>query len=413
MVKRWVPRLPDKLDTMELLTTVQKNNVLSSMITIIENSREDILNANQQDLDAFHREDRALYDRLVVDAAKVDEMIQAIEIVKSQEDPIGQVRSSGVLDNGLRIENRTAPFGTILIIYESRPDVTIEAAVLAFKANNKILLKGGKEAVNTNRVLVDCWHRALKENGLSADWIQLITLDREATREFLKNPKEPIDLIVPRGGEKLISFVKEHAQCAVLVSGRGNNFAYISSDADWEKLQGVIVNAKTAKISACNALDKVLIDQNTPELAEKLEQLTAVLREHSVQIVAEESLLPLVKDAESIQDESVWYEEFLAPKICFGMIDGLESAIAKINKYSGGHSNVILTANQEKADKFMQQIDSAAVYHNASTRFTDGGAMGVGAELAISTDKLHHRGPLGLEQLVTNKYYVYGDGQTR
>ncbi|MGO1521568.1 MAG: glutamate-5-semialdehyde dehydrogenase [Sphingobacterium sp.] len=398
---------------MELLTTVQKNNVLSSMITIIENSREDILNANQQDLDAFHREDRALYDRLVVDAAKVDEMIQAIEIVKSQEDPIGQVRSSGVLDNGLRIENRTAPFGTILIIYESRPDVTIEAAVLAFKANNKILLKGGKEAVNTNRVLVDCWHRALKENGLSADWIQLITLDREATREFLKNPKEPIDLIVPRGGEKLISFVKEHAQCAVLVSGRGNNFAYISSDADWEKLQGVIVNAKTAKISACNALDKVLIDQNTPELAEKLEQLTAVLREHSVQIVAEESLLPLVKDAESIQDESVWYEEFLAPKICFGMIDGLESAIAKINKYSGGHSNVILTANQEKADKFMQQIDSAAVYHNASTRFTDGGAMGVGAELAISTDKLHHRGPLGLEQLVTNKYYVYGDGQTR
>lgn len=383
------------------------------MITIIENSREDILNANQQDLDAFHREDRALYDRLVVDAAKVDEMIQAIEIVKSQEDPIGQVRSSGVLDNGLRIENRTAPFGTILIIYESRPDVTIEAAVLAFKANNKILLKGGKEAVNTNRVLVDCWHRALKENGLSADWIQLITLDREATREFLKNPKEPIDLIVPRGGEKLISFVKEHAQCAVLVSGRGNNFAYISSDADWEKLQGVIVNAKTAKISACNALDKVLIDQNTPELAEKLEQLTAVLREHSVQIVAEESLLPLVKDAESIQDESVWYEEFLAPKICFGMIDGLESAIAKINKYSGGHSNVILTANQEKADKFMQQIDSAAVYHNASTRFTDGGAMGVGAELAISTDKLHHRGPLGLEQLVTNKYYVYGDGQTR
>ncbi|MGO3654526.1 MAG: aldehyde dehydrogenase family protein, partial [Sphingobacterium sp.] len=220
-------------------------------------------------------------------------------------------------------------------------------------------------------------------------------------------------LIVPRGGEKLISFVKEHAQCAVLVSGRGNNFAYISSDADWEKLQGVIVNAKTAKISACNALDKVLIDQNTPELAEKLEQLTAVLREHSVQIVAEESLLPLVKDAESIQDESVWYEEFLAPKICFGMIDGLESAIAKINKYSGGHSNVILTANQEKADKFMQQIDSAAVYHNASTRFTDGGAMGVGAELAISTDKLHHRGPLGLEQLVTNKYYVYGDGQTR
>lgn len=398
---------------MELLTTEQKNNVLASMITIIQERREDILQANREDLDAFKRDDRALYDRLVVDQAKVDGMIQAIETVKGQADPIGQVRSSGVLDNGLRIENRTAPFGTILIIYESRPDVTIEAAVLAFKANNKILLKGGKEAVHTNRVLVACWHQALQDNGLSTDWIQLITLDREATREFLKNPSEPIDLIVPRGGEKLIDFVKENARCAVLVSGRGNNFAYIAPDADWEKLLGVVVNAKTAKISACNALDKVLVDQATPGLKEKLTQLTERLREHSVEILADETLLPLVKDAEPIGEESVWYEEFLAPKICLGTIDGLEPAIQWINRYSGGHSNVILTEDAQKANAFMTQVDSAAVYHNASTRFTDGGAMGVGAELAISTDKLHHRGPLGLEQLVTNKYYVYGDGQTR
>ena len=413
MVKQRVLKLPYNNKIMELLTTSEKNSVLSSMISIIDDSRDLILSANQQDLDAFGQDDQALYDRLVVDSSKVDDMIKAVQVVMDQPDPIGRVRSSGVLDNGLRIENKTAPFGTILIIYESRPDVTIEAAVLAFKANNKILLKGGKEAVHTNRVLVDCWHQALSDNGFSKDWIQLITLDREATREFLKNPPEAIDLIVPRGGEKLIRFVKEHATCAVLVSGRGNNFAYIASDADWELVLPVIINAKMDKISACNALDKILIDESTPDLQAKLQRLDAALREQSVEMLADSSLLKLLTDAAPIADESVWYEEFLAPKICFGVVDGLEPAIDKINQYSGGHSNTILTADKQKADTFMEQVDSAAVYHNASTRFTDGGAMGVGAELAISTDKLHHRGPLGLEQLVTNKYYVYGDGQVR
>src|SRR3546814_543881 len=249
-------------------------------------------------------------------------MFTAIQPLWDLPDPIGGVRSSGVLDNGLRIENRTAPFVTILIIYESRPDVTIEAAVVAFKANNKILLKGGKEAVHTNGVLVNCWHRALEENGLAADWIQLITLDREATREFLKNPSQPIDLIVPRGGEKMISFVKEHAQCAVLVSGRGNNFAYIAPDADWEKVLPVVINSKTDKISACNALDKVLVDEDTPELPEKLKQLGAALRAKSMQLLAEQPLLPLLEEAEPIADESVWYDEFLAPKIRFGVVNG-------------------------------------------------------------------------------------------
>lgn len=398
---------------MELLTTEQKNKVLSSMMSIIEQRAEDILQANQQDLAAFQRDDQALYDRLVVDKKKIEGMIQAIATVQGQPDPIGQIRSSGVLDNGLRIENRTAPFGTILIIYESRPDVTIEAAVLAFKANNKILLKGGKEAIHSNKILVECWHDALRQNGLTTDWIKLITLDREATRAFLKNPDEPIDLIVPRGGEQLIAFVKEHARCAVLVSGRGNNFAYIASDADWEKLLDVVVNAKMDKISACNALDKILIDPKTSDLERKLAELKKRLAPYSVQTLADEHILPLLEGAEPIADESVWYEEFLAPKICIGTIDSLPSAISWINKYSGGHSNVIFTADAQQADEFMEQVDSAAVYHNASTRFTDGGAMGVGAELAISTDKLHHRGPLGLEQLVTNKYYVYGDGQTR
>ena len=398
---------------MELLDTTTKNNVLESMIQIIDKNRDKILAANKADLEAFQKDDQALYDRLVVNDKKIDGMIQAVREVKEQADPVGKEISKRNLDNGLEIINQTAPFGTIMIIYESRPDVTIEAAVLAFKANSKILLKGGKEAVNSNKALVECWHEALKENSLSEDWIELFTLNREETQAFLKNPSQKLDLIVPRGGERLIAFVKEHAQCAVLVSGRGNNFAYIAEDADWEQAKKVIINAKTDKISGCNALDKILVNKHLPDYDEKLQDLAKTLKGYNVELLADDSVKSHVEDLTAIPSEDTWYEEFLALKACIGEVDNLEEAIEKINQYSGGHSSTILTSDKAKAAKFMEQVDSAAVYHNASTRFTDGGQMGVGAELAISTDKLHHRGPLGLEQLVTNKYYVYGNGQVR
>ena len=313
----------------------------------------------------------------------------------------------------MKVINKTAPFGTILIIYESRPDVTIEAAVLAFKANNKILLKGGKEAFHSNAILEQCWHEALEEIGLNKDWIKLLHLKREETQEFLKNPTEKLDLIVPRGGERLIKFVKDHASCAVLVSGRGNNFLYVAKDADWEKTVKVIVNAKTNKISGCNALDKVLIDKHIPDYQNKLVELQKVLSNLNVDIVVDENIAKVIDNAPTVPNEATWYEEFLALKIVLAEVDNEEEAIKIINKYSGGHSAAILTESNAKAYQFMEQVDSAAVYHNASTRFTDGGQMGVGAELAISTDKLHHRGPLGLNQLVTNKYYVFGDGHIR
>lgn len=398
---------------MKLLNTNIKNKVLESMMRIIDEKRKDIIAANQTDLEAFNKDDQALYDRLVVNDKKVDEMIKAVEQVRSQDDPVGQIISEENLENGLKIQNKTAPFGTILIIYESRPDVTIEAAVLAFKANSKILLKGGKEAVNSNKALVECWHLALEENGLSKDWIELFTLNREQTQAFLRNPSEKLDLIVPRGGERLIQFVKEHAQCAVLVSGRGNNFAYVAEDADWEMAKKVMVNAKTHKISACNALDKILVNQELPELENKLKDLAKELSSHKVELLADAEVGNYLSEADNIESEAVWEEEFLALKACIGLVKSDQEAIEKINAYSGGHSATILTANEKKAEEFMQNIDSAAVYHNASTRFTDGGQMGVGAELAISTDKLHHRGPLGLKQLVTNKYYVFGNGQVR
>lgn len=398
---------------MKLLDKNIKNKVLDSMITIIDKERNQIIAENKKDLDAFDKEDQALYDRLVVDNAKVDGMIKAIKEVRDQEDPVGQTISDLTLDSGLKVTNKTAPFGTILIIYESRPDVTIEAAVLAFKANNKILLKGGKEAVNSNIILEKCWHQALKENGLSKDWIKLLHLKREETQDFLKNPPEKIDLIVPRGGERLIKFVKDNATCAVLISGRGNNFLYVAEDADWLKAVKVIVNAKTDKISGCNALDKVLIDKNIPEYEKKVHELETMLHKLGVDILVDKNVSEILPNETQVKDNNVWFEEFLAMKIMLAEVNNEDSAIDMINKYSGGHSAAIITEDKELAEKFMQQVDSAAVYHNASTRFTDGGQMGVGAELAISTDKLHHRGPLGLKQLVTNKYYVYGDGHIR
>jgi glutamate-5-semialdehyde dehydrogenase len=398
---------------MKLLNTELKNAVLQSMIDNLDKERDAIIAANKKDLDSFDRDDQALYDRLVVDSAKVDDMIRAVREVKDQDDPVGTVISEDKLENGLHITNKAAPFGTIMIIYESRPDVTIEAAVLAFKANNKILLKGGKEAHHSNEELVKCWHQSLKENGLAESWIQYLKMDRATTQEFLRNPDQPLDLIVPRGGERLIDFVKEHAKCAVLVSGRGNNFAYVAPDADMEKVIPVLINAKTDKISGCNALDKILVDENHPQFEETLKTIEKALTDKGVQIVASGKVIGQLETNEKIDSEDVWYEEFLAMKAAITSVNGLDDAIEFINKYSGGHSNIILTETQEDAEKFMEQIDSAAVYHNASTRFTDGGQMGVGAELAISTDKLHHRGPLGLKQLVTNKYYVLGNGQVR
>ena len=383
------------------------------MMQILDSKRNEIIAANQKDLDLFDKADRAMYDRLIVDDKKVDGMIAAIQEVLQQQDPVGKIKSEQALENGLKIENKTAPFGTIMIIYESRPDVTIEAAVLAFKANNKILLKGGKEAVNSNIVLEKCWHLALEENGLDTQWIQLLHMNREETQEFLRNPTEKLDLIVPRGGERLIAFVKEHAKCAVLVSGRGNNFLFVDKDADWAQSLEVILNAKTQKISACNALDKILVDVNIDDYSNKIKELNAILKDQGVSVVVDSKVAEVLSENNVVEDESIWYEEFLAMKCVVGAVVDLEEAVQKINNFSGGHSATIMTRNKQLAMEFMDQVDSAAVYHNASTRFTDGGQMGVGAELAISTDKLHHRGPLGLEQLVTNKYYVYGDGQVR
>ena len=398
---------------MSLMLTIDKRNaVLNSMIKWIKKEKSALLEANKKDLQAYIGDDIAMYDRLKVDDDKINGMITSLKELVQLNDPLNIERFQFEHENGLQISNRTAPFGTVLIIYESRPDVTIEAAGIAFKSGNRILLKGGKESLHSNMVLVELWHRALSEHQVSKDWVIYLKYNRSETQKFLENPTQKIDLIVPRGGEKLIAFVKQHALCPVIVSGRGNNFVYVDTEANQQMALDIIINAKTTKISACNALDKVLINTGLINKEAFTKKLIALLKESNVTILADNHLSSL-EDVSKITDESVWYEEFLDYKILLGEVNDMEEAIDKINLYGGGHSAAILTENEETASYFMNNVDSAAVYHNASTRFTDGGQFGLGGELAISTDKLHQRGPIGLQHLVTNKWHIKGNGQIR
>jgi glutamate-5-semialdehyde dehydrogenase len=395
-----------------LLSIEKRNAVLLTMAKLVEEERSQIIAANLIDLNNYNGGDLSMKDRLKVDDAKVNEMILSLNQLASQEDPVGVERFNFVHEKGFKVSNKTAAFGTVLIIYESRPDVTIEAAGIAFKSGNKILLKGGKESLLSNQKIVSLWHRALSENNIEKEWVEYLNYNREETQAFLEKPTQKVDLIVPRGGENLIAFVKKHATCPVIVSGRGNNFVYVHQEADVEMALKIILNAKISKISACNALDKVIVDRNLPNSENFINVLIEKLIENKVEVIVDKSL-ENYKNATVLDDENIWYEEFLNYKIVLGTVNSIEEAIAKINTFSGGHSAAIITKNEALAEVFMQSVDCAAVYHNASTRFTDGGQLGLGGELAISTDKLHQRGPIGLQHLVTNKWYIHGDGQVR
>ena len=395
-----------------LLSIAKRNAVLSRMATLLEEERANLKTVNKQDLDNYSGSDLAMEKRLLVDDAKIDGMILSLQQLASQDDPIGVERFHFVHEKGMKITNKTAAFGTVLIIYESRPDVTVEAGGIAFKSGNKILLKGGKESLLSNLKIVALWHQALKENEVDENWVEYLNYNRTETQAFLENPTQAVDLIVPRGGENLIAFVKQHATCPVIVSGRGNNFVFVEHEADLQKAIAIIINGKTSNISVCNALDKVLIDTNLNNWESFAEQIVHQLKEYNVTVLGDQKVA-VATSIPQIESDLIWYEEFLDYKIVIGTVNSNQEAIDKINRYCGGHSSSIITENAVTAQEFMDNIDTAAVYHNASTRFTDGGQFGLGGELAISTDKLHQRGPIGLQHLVTNKWYIYGDGQIR
>ena len=390
----------------------KRNTILNRMAMLLVQERVNIKLVNEEDIANYSGDDLAMQKRLLVDDEKIDGMIASLKQLVSQEDPVGKLLYNFTSENGLKIQNKTASFGTILIIYESRPDVTVEATAIAFKSGNKILLKGGKESLRSNLKIVSLWHQALYENEIPNNWISYFNFDRNETQQFLEKPSQKVDLIVPRGGEALIDFVKKHATCPVIVSGRGNNFVYVSQEADLDKAMSIIINGKTSNISVCNALDKVIIDTNLPNWEAFAKDVVSELQQRNVTVFGD-AIISKVTNALQIESDAIWYEEFLDYKIVIGTVNSNQEAIDKINKFCGGHSASIITENDLVAKDFMENIDAAAVYQNASTRFTDGGQFGLGGELAISTDKLHQRGPLGLQHLVTNKWYIYGDGQIR
>lgn len=395
-----------------LLTTELKDKILTDLAGFIAENKKEIIRQNKIDLDNTENLDATLVDRLKIDNKKVFGMIKAIQEVINLDDPQGRILSEYKHPNGMLVQNKVVPFGRILIIYESRPDVTIEAAISAFKAGNKILLKGGKEAKNTNLFLVNLWHQALQKNNISHDFVTYLNIDRDATKILLRDNTHNVDLIIPRGGDALIKYVKEHSKGPVIISGRGNNFIYVHDDADFEMAIDLVINGKS-RLSVCNAIDKVLFNNNISGLDLKIATLADRLNEQNIEVFGAGDFLKTMSGIEKINDQHMWDEEFLSAKILFGISASLRDAIATINTHSGGHSSVIVTASNETAQQFMDEVDSAAVYHNASSRFTDGGQFGFGAEIAISTQKLHFRGPIGLAQLVSNKWFITGTGQIR
>lgn len=395
-----------------MLSVSLKAKILQTLARLLRENKTEIIAANRKDIAECSIDDAVIFDRLKVDEAKVEQMIASVEKVLNAPDPAGKILFSNVREDGLRIENRAVPFGTILIIYEARPDVSVEAAIIALKAGNKILLKGGKEARNTNLFLADLWRKSLEENGASIDFVKYLDISRDQTKELIQGKREKFDIVIPRGGETLINFVLQNSKVPVIVSGRGNNFAFIDAQADFETAREIVLNGKS-RLSVCNALDKVLIDENLPELETKINQLVENLQSQNIEIFGDEKVCEINDAVQKIKDEEIWFEEFLAAKIVIATVENVDEAIEKINKYSGGHSAAIITKNEQTAERFLNEVDCAAVYHNASTRFTDGGELGLGAEIAISTQKLHFRGPLGAEHLLTNKWFVRGNGQIR
>ncbi len=393
-----------------MLTITQRNTILSVLAKTMVAQQSEILLANAKDC-KNSIDDITLKDRLILTSGKIESLAKGLQILIEMPDPAGKVLYSKTTDNGLDIISKTVPFGKILIIYESRPDVTVEAAATAFKAGNTILLKGGKESRYTNLAIVKVWHEVLQQLNISTDYVRYLDIDRTTLQEIITQNSENVDLIIPRGGDSLIKFITENTKIPVIVSGRGNNFMYIDEHADFEMAISLILNGKS-RPSVCNALDKVLVHQSWWNKPDCLKKLITTLQENNLSILADEHWIKLFSSLSPCLPQTL-QEEFLALKVALYQVENKDIAIDIINKNSGKHSAVIVTNNQETAAYFMDYTDCAAVYHNVSTRFTDGGQMGLGAEIAISTQKLHARGVVGAQQLVTNKWFIIGNGQVR
>lgn len=390
----------------------RKETALRAAAQALRDHEEEILNANAQDLANAQRGDMApaMLDRLRLTEDRVRAMAQAAEDVAKAPDPVGKILAGETRPNGLQIQKITVPLGVVGVIYEARPNVTSDCAALCLKAGNAVILRGGKEALNANRAVVKVLREALEAGGLPADCVQLVEdVSRESARALMELT-EYLDVLIPRGGAGLIRAVKEQAKVPVIETGVGNCHVYVDRTANVEMAAEIIFNAKTSRPSVCNAIETVLVHKGIAKKA--LPVIQARLNEKNVELRGcrrTREILPGIPAA----TEEDWATEYLDYILAVKVVDSLEEALAHIENYSTGHSECIVTQDYASAQRFLDEVDSAAVYVNASTRFTDGGEFGLGAEIGISTQKLHARGPMGLEQLVSHKYLIRGDGQVR
>ena len=392
--------------------TAAKNCCLNRMADELEAAEKEIIKANEKDMDAGQKNglSGAMLDRLKLNADRIKSMANGLRYVAGLEDPVGRTLSTTVRPNGLKIEKISVPIGVIGIVYESRPNVTVDAAGLCLKAGNAVILRGGSEAFHSNKVLAHCLNRAGVLSGIPDGAVQLVPwTDRQAVGIMLKMDKY-IDLIIPRGGESLIRAVVEQSTIPVIKHYKGVCHLYIDDDCDIDMAVAVVENAKCQRPGTCNALESLLINSSIAESF--IPPFIESMKKSGVELRGDSRFVSLVPDANEATEED-FYAEYLDLILSVAIVDDLDQAVEHINKYGSKHSDGIITGNQARAKYFMERIDSATVYHNASTRFTDGEEFGMGAEIGISTDKLHARGPMGLPELTSYKYLIYGSGQVR
>ena len=393
-------------------STTQKDAALSAIAAAFRNNKAYILEENKKDLQAAEANgmSKAMLDRLALNDMRVQGLSDAATDVMALEDPIGKIRGGTTRPNGLVIEKVSVPLGVVAVIYEARPNVTAEAATLCLKSGNCVILRGGKEALRSNRAIAETMRKAIASVGLPRDCVQLVEDTSRDSANALMTLTDYVDVLIPRGGAGLIRACVEHAQVPLIETGTGNCHVYVDKDADLDMAQRIIYNAKVSRPSVCNACESLVIHRAVAEQA--ILPIAQSLESAGVLIHGDEAVCALLPSAVSATEED-YGKEYLGYEISVRVVDSIDEAIAHIRRYSTGHSECIVTDSLAAAQQFTSQVDAAAVYVNASTRFTDGGCFGFGAEIGISTQKLHARGPLGLQQLTSEKYIVRGNGQIR
>lgn len=394
-----------------VMGTNEKNRVLSEISSLLRSHVTEIIGANKLDIETARANgmSEAMIDRLTLTEQRIGGMADGVDKVISLPDPVGAVIGGSDLPNGLHVIKKRVPIGTIGIIFESRPNVTVDAATLCFKAGNTVILRGGSDAINSNKALVGLMRTALRNCGVNENAVQLVEDTSRAVANAMMKLNKYIDLLIPRGGGGLIHAVIENATIPVIQTGEGNCHVYVDESADIDMAVNIINNAKTQRPSVCNAIENILVHEKAaPELFRKLDMLW----QGRVAIRGDEETAKLVK-VEKIADDTDYATEFLDYRLSSKVVKSLDEAIDHINRFGTKHSECIVTQSLRSAEIFQQRIDAAAVYVNASTRFTDGFEFGLGAEIGISTQKLHARGPMGLEALTTYKYLINGNGQIR